>query len=86
MHYHEIARESELTIEYCKWFAQWYPEALPLIERCVENPWTRSLNVFSTWEDYLDHCAFYDLDPDDPADSIMFNDMGLSGVVLVGLM
>ena len=83
MHYHEIARESELTIGDCKWFAQWCPEALPVIERCIGNPWQNSLKVFGTWDDYLDHCVFYDLNPDEPADSVMFNDAGLSGVVLI---
>lgn len=83
MTYYDIAQDSALTIDDCKWFARWCPEAIPVIEHCVDHPYTSSLYVFGTWDDYLDHCAYYDLDPYDPADAIMFDDAGLSGVVLI---
>lgn len=75
-----IADECDIPMDDIYWFESWCPEALHIIENYWRNPYENAVERFGTWEDWLDFCCFYDLEPDTQEEYMVFDDAGLSCV------
>lgn len=86
-HYRNLTLVSNtaLTRSDVAWFDTWAPEVLEILEPLTTGRYVHGLSVevFPTWTEYLEDCAWYGVDPDDPADAMLFTDAGLSGAAVV---